>query len=253
MGNLHEGHLALVRQAKPLGDVTVATIFVNRLQFGPQDDFDTYPRTLAADCAQLEAAGCDVVFAPTEQEFYPEPQTFRVTPPAALTDVLEGAFRPGFFAGVCTVVLKLLSCTRARTAVFGKKDYQQLTVIRRLVEDLHLPIKIVGVPTVREADGLARSSRNAYLSAIERPLAGALFAALNEAASALDRGLTAYDEIAQEGRHVLESKGFEVDYFAIRCLDDLAIPAPLEPRLVILVAARLGRTRLIDNLIIQRG
>ena len=254
MGHLHEGHLQLVRTARQWADRVIVSLYVNPFQFGPAEDFSSYPRTPEADAEALLRENVDGLFLPATEELYPRPpeaMTFVEVP--ALSDTLCGAFRPGHFRGVATVVLKLFHLVEPDVAVFGEKDFQQLTVIRRLVEDLHLPIKIVGVPTVREADGLARSSRNAYLSAIERPLAGALFAALNEAASALDRGLTAYDEIAQEGRHVLESKGFEVDYFAIRCLDDLAIPAPLEPRLVILVAARLGRTRLIDNLIIQRG
>ena len=234
MGHLHEGHLQLVRTARQWADRVIVSLYVNPFQFGPAEDFSSYPRTPEADAEALLRENVDGLFLPATEELYPRPpeaMTFVEVP--ALSDTLCGAFRPGHFRGVATVVLKLFHLVEPDVAVFGEKDFQQ--------------------PTVREADGLARSSRNAYLSAIARPLAGALFAALNEAASALDRGLTAYDEIAQEGRHVLESKGFEVDYFAIRCLDDLAIPAPLEPRLVILVAARLGRTRLIDNLIIQRG
>ena len=247
MGNLHEGHLALVRQAKPLGDVTVATIFVNRLQFGPQDDFDTYPRTLAADCAQLKAAGCDIVFAPTEPEFYPEPQTFRVTPPAALTDVLEGEFRPGFFAGVCTVVLKLLSCTRARSAVFGKKDYQQLMVIRHMVRQFNLPVEIVGSDTCRASDGLALSSRNGYLSSAERAQAGELHAQLQAIAHAVRAGDTGYAALEAQAMQALRNQGWQPDYVAVRRQSDLQIPKAAEA-LVVLAAARLGNTRLIDNL-----
>jgi pantoate--beta-alanine ligase len=168
MGNLHEGHLALVKQAKPLGDVTVASIFVNRLQFLPHEDFGTYPRTLDADCDKLRAVGCDIVFAPSEAELYPEPQGYKVTPPAELADILEGHFRPGFFTGVCTVVLKLFNIVQPRYAVFGAKDYQQQMVIRRMVAQLALPIEIHTGATLRADDGLALSSRNGYLSAEER-------------------------------------------------------------------------------------
>lgn len=185
MGNLHAGHLALVRQAKPLGDVTVSTIFVNRLQFAPHEDFDTYPRTLDADCEQLQAAGCDVVFAPKETEMYPHPQSFKVHPPTELADILEGHFRPGFFIGVCTVVLKLLSLTQARTALFGKKDYQQLMVIRNMVKQFAMPIDIVGGETQRSDDGLALSSRNGYLSEAERAQAVQLSTTLKTVAKAL--------------------------------------------------------------------
>jgi len=247
MGNLHEGHLALVRQAKPLGDVTVATIFVNRLQFGPQDDFDTYPRTLAADCAQLEAAGCDLVFAPTEQEFYPEPQVFRVAPPAELTDILEGQFRPGFFAGVCTVVLKLLCCTQARSAVFGKKDYQQLMVIRQMVRQFNLPIDIVGGETRRAADGLAMSSRNGYLSAAERVQAAEMHACLQSVAEAVRAGNADFARLEAQAMDSLRQRGWQPDYVALRRQSDLQLPQA-DDALVVLAAARLGNTRLIDNL-----
>ena len=166
MGNLHEGHLSLLRQAKPLGDVLVASIFVNRLQFLPHEDFDTYPRTWEADCQALQAAGCDVLFAPDERELYPEPQTYRVQPPAELADILEGHFRPGFFVGVSTVVMKLFACVQPRVAVFGQKDYQQLMVIRGMVRQFALPIAVLGVATLRAADGLALSSRNNYLTPV---------------------------------------------------------------------------------------
>ncbi|MDH5708181.1 MAG: pantoate--beta-alanine ligase, partial [Hylemonella sp.] len=168
MGNLHEGHLTLVRQARPLGDVTMASIFVNRLQFAPNEDFGTYPRTLEADCEKLRAAGCDLVFAPSESELYPEPQGYRVQPPAELADILEGHFRPGFFTGVCTVVLKLLNIVQPAVAVFGQKDYQQQMIIRRMVSQLALPIEIVSGATCRAQDGLALSSRNSYLDADAR-------------------------------------------------------------------------------------
>jgi len=247
MGNLHEGHLALVRQAKSLGDLTVATIFVNRLQFGPQDDFDTYPRTLAADCAQLEAAGCDLVFAPTEQEFYPEPQAFRIAPPVALTDLLEGQFRPGFFAAVCTVVLKLLCSTQARSAVFGKKDYQQLMVIRQMARQFNLPVNIVGGDTQRAPDGLALSSRNGYLSSDERAQAAELYASLQTVAQAVRAGHTDFGPLETHAMDSLRQRGWQPDYVALRRQSDLQMPQPGDA-LVVLAAARLGTTRLIDNL-----
>src|SRR5690606_17938204 len=183
MGNLHAGHLGLVRQAKSLGDVTVASVFVNRLQFAPHEDFDTYPRTLKADAEQLGAAGCDIVFAPSEAEMYPEPQGFKVVPPPELADILEGHFRPGFFTGVCTVVMKLFQCVFAqakgeRTALFGLKDYQQQMVIRQMVRQFALPVRIVTGATERAPDGLALSSRNSYLSEAERAEAVQLSLAL---------------------------------------------------------------------------
>jgi pantoate--beta-alanine ligase len=251
MGNLHAGHLALVRQAKPLGDITISTIFVNRLQFAPHEDFDTYPRTLDADCEQLEAAGCDLVFAPKEAEMYPQPQTFKVHPPTELADILEGHFRPGFFIGVCTVVQKLLSCTQARTALFGKKDYQQLMVIRNMVKQFAMPIDIVGGETQRSEDGLALSSRNGYLSPAERQQAVQLSAALNVVANALraKTNITA-GEIAHletQAMQSLSSAGWRPDYVAVRRQADLQPPQPADA-MVVLAAARLGATRLIDNL-----
>jgi len=251
MGNLHAGHLALVRQAKPLGDITVSTIFVNRLQFAPHEDFDTYPRTLDADCAQLEAAGCDLVFAPLEAEMYPQPQTFKVQPPSELADILEGHFRPGFFIGVCTVVLKLLSCTQARTALFGKKDYQQLMVIRNMVKQFALPIDIVGGETQRNEAGLALSSRNGYLSPAERVQAVQLSATLKTVASALRDGkATSPADITRleaQAMQSLSSAGWKPDYVAVRRQADLQTPHARDP-LVVLAAARLGATRLIDNM-----
>jgi pantoate--beta-alanine ligase len=251
MGNLHAGHLALVRQAKPLGDITVSTIFVNRLQFAPHEDFDTYPRTLDADCQQLEAAGCDLVFAPLEAEMYPQPQTFKVHPPAELADILEGHFRPGFFIGVCTVVLKLLACTQARTALFGKKDYQQLMVIRNMVKQFAMPINIVGGETQRSDDGLALSSRNGYLSPAERAQAVQLSATLKTVAEAL-RANTAMDaagisRIESQAMQSLSHAGWRPDYVAVRRQADLQTPHAGDA-MVVLAAARLGATRLIDNL-----
>ena len=251
MGNLHAGHLALVRQAKPLGDITVSTIFVNRLQFAPHEDFDTYPRTLDADCQQLEAAGCDLVFAPKEAEMYPQPQTFKVHPPGELADILEGHFRPGFFIGVCTVVLKLLSCTQARTALFGKKDYQQLMVIRNMVKQFAMPVNIVGGETQRSETGLALSSRNGYLSPAERQQAVQLSATLRTVAEAL-RANTALDaagvsRLESQAMQTLSNAGWRPDYVAVRRQADLQA-AQAGDAMVVLAAARLGATRLIDNL-----
>jgi pantoate--beta-alanine ligase len=251
MGNLHAGHLALVRQAKPLGDITVSTIFVNRLQFAPHEDFDTYPRTLDADCQQLEAAGCDLVFAPLEAEIYPQPQTFKVHPPTELADILEGHFRPGFFIGVCTVVLKLLSCTQARTALFGKKDYQQLMVIRNMVKQFAMPVNIVGGETQRSDDGLALSSRNGYLNPAERAQAVQLSATLKTVAHALrDRqalGAADISRLESQAMQTLSSGGWKPDYVAVRRQIDLQTPQSGDA-VVVLAAARLGATRLIDNL-----
>lgn len=252
MGNLHEGHIALVRQAQPLGDVTVASIFVNRLQFLPHEDFDSYPRTWEADCAQLQAAGCDVLFAPREADLYPEPQTFKVHPDPQLADMLEGHFRPGFFVGVSTVVMKLFACVLGQTggtAVFGKKDYQQLMVIRHMVRQFALPIDIVAGETCRAADGLALSSRNGYLSLEERQEAVALSQALKRLAQ---QRLDASDRSALEAQaqDALRARGWAPDYLTVRRRADL-LPATADDAagtLVALGAARLGSTRLIDNL-----
>ena len=246
MGNLHDGHLALVRQAQPLGDVTVASIFVNRLQFLPHEDFDTYPRTWASDCERLEAAGCNVVFAPSEKELYPEPQTFKVHPPAELADILEGHFRPGFFIGVCTVVMKLFACVQPRVAVFGQKDYQQLMVIRRMAQQFALPIDVVSGPTLRAADGLALSSRNGYLSESERTEAVQLSLALHAMAEALRAGATDLAALEAHAMHALSARGWQPDYLAVRRRHDLQTPQSGDA-LVVLAAAKLGQTRLIDN------
>ena len=247
MGHLHEGHLGLVRQAKPLGDVTVASIFVNRLQFLPHEDFDTYPRTWASDCDKLQAAGCDLLFAPDEKELYPEPQTFKVHPPAELADILEGYFRPGFFVGVCTVVMKLFACVQPRVAVFGNKDYQQLMIIRRMVQQFALPIKIVGAETTRAPDGLALSSRNGYLSASERLEAVQLSLTLKTMATALKAGEQDMAALETRAMKTLAERGWQPDYLAARRRNDLQAPQPGDA-LVLLGAAKLGTTRLIDNL-----
>ncbi len=255
MGNLHDGHIALMRHAVQLGEVPVASIFVNRLQFLPHEDFDSYPRTWDADCERLAAAGCQVLFAPREHDLYPEPQTFTVQPDPQLADLLEGEFRPGFFTGVCTVVMKLFSAVFAGKAggiaVFGQKDYQQLMVVRRMVQQFALPIDIVANPTERAADGLALSSRNGYLSAPERTEAVELSRALRslgEAAKAAGDALPAEREaLEQAARAQLNARGWHTDYLSVRRRSDLLAPQP-EDALVVLGAARLGATRLIDNL-----
>ncbi|GER12659.1 pantoate--beta-alanine ligase [Variovorax boronicumulans] len=247
MGNLHEGHLALVRQAKPLGDATVASIFVNRLQFLPHEDFDTYPRTWDSDCEKLRAAGCDVLFAPDEKALYPEPQTCKVHPDPALADLLEGHFRPGFFIGVCTVVMKLFQCVQPRVAVFGKKDYQQLMMIRHMVRQFALPIEIVGGETFRADDGLALSSRNGYLSATERAEAVQLSKALRAMAEAVRAGERDVAALEARAMQSLAQRGWQPDYVVLRRRADLQAPQPGDA-LVALAAARLGNTRLIDNL-----
>ncbi|MDW8468978.1 MAG: pantoate--beta-alanine ligase [Burkholderiales bacterium] len=237
MGNLHEGHLSLVRIARAHAPCVVVSIFVNRLQFGPNEDFDRYPRTLEADCAKLAAEGVDVVFAPDERELYPEPQAYIVEPPP-IANELEGRFRPRFFHGVATVVLKLFNCVQPQLAVFGKKDYQQLHIVRGMVRQFDLPIEIVAGETVREADGLAMSSRNSYLSPAERAEAPRLYRLLRDVRSADDCGRAA---------RALAEAGWQVDYVELRRRADLAPPAPGERELVALAAARLGGTRLIDN------
>jgi pantoate--beta-alanine ligase len=253
MGNLHEGHLSLMRLAARHGDPVVASIFVNRLQFGPKDDFDRYPRTFESDCAKLEAEGVYVLFAPDEREMYPEPQEYRVQPPHALGDVLEGEFRPGFFVGVTTVVLKLFSCVQPGAAVFGKKDYQQLMIVRRMVRQFALPTAIVAAETVRAEDGLALSSRNGYLSATERAEAPSLYRELRAVADAVKTAPKA--PIAGLEEHAiaqLKTRGWRPDYVSVRKQSDLTVPdaTALEKHepLVVLAAAWLGATRLIDNL-----
>jgi pantoate--beta-alanine ligase len=248
MGNLHEGHLALIAKAKPLGDVTVASIFVNRLQFLPHEDFDSYPRTLQADAAKLQAAGCDLLFAPNERELYPEPQAFKVLPDPQLADILEGEFRPGFFTGVCTVVMKLFQCVQPRVAVFGKKDYQQLMVIRRMVRQFALPVEIIAGETLRAADGLALSSRNGYLSGAEREEAVQLSRVLARMADEVRAGVPVAD-IERAAFSALADRGWKPDYLTVRRRADLLAPeSPASEALVALGAARLGSTRLIDNL-----
>jgi pantoate--beta-alanine ligase len=256
MGNLHEGHLSLMRLARQHGDPVVASIFVNRLQFGPNEDFDSYPRTMQADIDKLEKEGVYILFAPTESDLYPQPQEYRVDPPQQLGDILEGEFRPGFFKGVCTVVLKLLSCVQPKVAVFGKKDYQQLMIIRRMAKQFALPVDIIPGETIRAEDGLALSSRNGYLSVEERLEAPELQKILKEVrARVLDlneSNTQSLIEIEKLAIDLLAGRGWQPDYIAIRQQSDLA-PASNESLqagepLVILTAAKLGKTRLIDNL-----
>ncbi|MBS0428474.1 MAG: pantoate--beta-alanine ligase [Proteobacteria bacterium] len=251
MGNLHDGHLALVRQAKALGDVTVASIFVNRLQFLPHEDFDSYPRTWDTDCEKLRSVGCDVLFAPDERVLYPEPQTFRISPDPVLADILEGHFRPGFFTGVCTVVMKLFMCVQPRFALFGKKDYQQLMVIRRMASQFALPVEVVASETHRAADGLALSSRNGYLSDAERDEAAQLSQALRGMAEAVRSGERDFAAIEARATRALAARGWQPDYLVLRRRSDLQPPTGDEP-LVALAAAKLGSTRLIDNLEFDR-
>ena len=256
MGNLHEGHLSLMRLARQHGDPVVASIFVNRLQFGPNEDFDSYPRTMQADIEKLEKEGVYILFAPTERDLYPQPQEYRVNPPQQLGDILEGEFRPGFFKGVCTVVLKLFSCVQPKVAVFGKKDYQQLMIIRQMAKQFALPVEIIPGETIRAQDGLALSSRNGYLSTEERAEAPQLQRALQEVREQVlglnSRNTQALSDIEKEAVAKLAGRGWNPDYIAIRKQCDLAPPSnenlSADEPLVILTAAKLGKTRLIDNL-----
>ncbi|MBC7778641.1 MAG: pantoate--beta-alanine ligase [Proteobacteria bacterium] len=246
MGNLHDGHIQLVRLAKPRAACTVVSIFVNRLQFGPREDFDRYPRTLESDCNKCREAGANVVFAPDEREIYPEPQTF-VVEPSELQHVLDGALRPGHFRGVATVVLKLFNMVRPHAALFGKKDYQQYLVLRDMVRQLAMPIEIIPADTVRAADGLALSSRNSYLSATERNEAPQLFVALQRVCAAVRSGAL-HGKAERDAMQALAGRGWQPDYVAVRRQHDLQAPTGDDRRLVVLAAARLGRTRLIDNI-----
>lgn len=252
MGNLHEGHLSLMRLARKHGDPIVASIFVNRLQFGPNEDFDKYPRTFQADVEKLEKEGVYVLFAPTEKDLYPEPQEFRVSPPIDLGNILEGEFRPGFFTGVTTVVLKLFSCVQPRVAVFGKKDYQQLMIVRNMSKQFALPTEIIAAETYRADDGLALSSRNMYLSAEERAEAPALFQTLNEVATEVRSGHLDVFELERKAMAKLADRGWKPDYVSIRKRSDLQPPSAGDlaqgELLVVVAAAKLGITRLIDNL-----
>jgi pantoate--beta-alanine ligase len=245
MGNLHAGHIQLMRLAKHRAACTVVSIFVNRIQFGPKEDFERYPRTLRADAEMMKDVGVDVVFAPSEAEIYPEPQTF-VVEPSDLQHILEGAFRPGHFRGVATVVLKLFNMVSPHTAIFGKKDYQQYVVLRDMVKQLALPVEIIPAETVRAEDGLALSSRNAYLSPGERTEAPRLYRVLSEVREALVAGRRDYAKLETQALAKLGDE-WVPDYVAIRRQSDLQLPSSADRDLVVLGAAKLGRPRLIDN------
>jgi pantoate--beta-alanine ligase len=248
MGNLHDGHAELVRRARAIADRVVVSSFVNPLQFGPNEDFARYPRTPREDAALLQSLGTDLLFAPGVDDMYPRGQgtVTRVQVPE-LANTLCGEFRPGHFDGVATVVSKLFNLVQPDVALFGEKDFQQLAIIRRMVEDLCMPIEIVGVPTVREADGLAMSSRNRYLTSAERAIAPQIHAELQRARTAIQQGARNFGEIEQRGRAALEKLGFKPDYFTVRDAVTLQPPADSSRDLVILVAARLSQARLIDN------
>lgn len=249
MGNLHQGHLSLVETARKQAERVVVSIFVNPLQFGPAEDFQHYPRTLDDDLVALKSAGADAVYTPEVAEIYPRElneMTFIEVP--GLSDVLCGKFRPGHFRGVATIVNKLFNLVQPDVAVFGEKDFQQVLVIRRMVDDLALPVRIVTAPTLREASGLAMSSRNRYLAAHERRLATNVFATLSQVRDRIMAGRRDYGALESEGFSALESLGFRPDYFSIRRDVDLAMPAPGDRALMVLCAAYLGTTRLIDNI-----
>jgi pantoate--beta-alanine ligase len=254
MGNLHAGHMSLIEAARRHGDRFVASIFVNPMQFGPNEDFAHYPRTPTADASMLEDAGCDLMFMPDVGEIYPNgaAQATRVEVPG-ISNILCGEFRPGHFEGVATVVAKLFHIVDPDVAIFGEKDFQQLTVIRRMVADLCLRVQIVGAPTVREADGLAMSSRNQYLDAEQRRLAPAIYRQLGQAVAALQAGARDFERIEGEGRAALDGLGFRTDYFAVRDARTLMPARPDTRHFVVLTAARLGKARLIDNLQFTAG
>jgi pantoate--beta-alanine ligase len=248
MGNLHDGHITLMCEASEKADCVVASIFVNRLQFGPREDFNSYPRTLAADCERLEAAGVAHVFAPDESVMYPEPQHYHVDPAPAQISILEGEFRPDHFRGVATVVLKLLNIVQPDVALFGKKDYQQLMVLTNMVRQLAIPVEVLPGETVRAADGLALSSRNGYLSPDERAEAPRLHRQLARIRDAVRNGDHDFLKLETEAVADLAARGWHPDYVAVRRRADLQPPVHADDPLVVLAAAKLGRTRLIDNL-----
>jgi len=250
MGNLHDGHIALMRAARKHAnvDTVIASIFVNRLQFGQGEDFDKYPRTFEADCERLIAAGVDHLFTPAEAEMYPQPQRYQVTPDPEHASILEGAFRPGHFRGVATVVLKLFNIVQPDVALFGKKDYQQFIVLKNMVRELALPIEVIALDTVRAADGLAQSSRNNYLSAAERAEAPRLYRQLSNVAEAVRNGVHDFTRPCAVALAELERHGWKPDYLTVRRRVDLQMPEEPGEQLVVLAAARLGATRLIDNI-----
>ncbi|MEX3950795.1 pantoate--beta-alanine ligase [Paraburkholderia sp. EG287B] len=251
MGNLHEGHLSLIRLARQHGDPVITSIFVNPLQFGPGEDFERYPRTLEADMEKLQKENVYVVFAPTERDLYPQPQEYRVQPPNGLGDMLEGEFRPGFFQGVCTVVMKLLLCAQPRVTVFGKKDYQQLMIVREMCKQFAMPTDVVAGETIRDIDGLALSSRNRFLTPEQRVEAPTLYRLLNEVREDILSGRQDIQRIERRVFSTLVDRGWKPDYISVRKQADLRSPMEqdvVDQKLVVLAAARLGSTRLIDNL-----
>lgn len=250
MGNLHAGHISLMQQARQHGDTVVASLFVNRLQFGPNEDFDSYPRTLDEDAEKLAAAGVDLLFAPSERDLYPEPQQYYVDPPEIQRE-LEGQFRPIHFRGVATVVLKLFNIAQPQTALFGKKDYQQLMILRNMTRQLALPITIVGGETVRADDGLALSSRNGFLTAAERAEAPRLYRTLCAIRDAVRAGETDFARLERDAAAELNANGWKTDYIALRQQADLQAPSAAGQPLVVLAASRLGTPRLIDNIEFQ--
>ncbi len=253
MGNLHPGHVSLIEAAARHGDRFIASIFVNPMQFGPNEDFAHYPRTPTQDERMLADAGCNLMFMPDVKEIYPNgsERATRVDVPG-LSRILDGEFRPGHFEGVSTIVATLFHIVEPDVAVFGEKDFQQLTVIRRMVADLCMPVEIVGAPTVRDADGLAMSSRNQYLTSTERPVAPRIYATLQAAAQRLSTGDVEFASIERFGVEALTKVGMKPDYFAVRRAEDLAAPANDTKHLVVLTAARLGKARLIDNIQVRK-
>lgn len=248
MGNLHDGHITLMKQAAQHADTIVASVFVNRLQFGPSEDFDDYPRTLEADCEKLESAGVGHLFTPLEQDMYPVPQSYHVEPAPEHIATLEGEFRSGHFRGVATVVMKLLNIIQPDVALFGKKDYQQLMILSNMVRQFAMPIEILPGETVRADDGLALSSRNGYLSPMERAEAPRLHQTLSRLRDAVLAGNRAFGELERQAVDELKAHQWVPDYISVRRRADLQAPADDHHSLVVLAAAKLGKTRLIDNL-----
>ncbi len=254
MGNLHQGHISLIEKGQSLCDHTICSIFVNPMQFGPNEDFNHYPRTLERDIVQLEAIGCDLVYLPAASELYPDGlEKITQIQVTDLTGVFEGAHRPGHFTGVATIVLKLLNIVRPDVSIFGKKDFQQYRVISKMVEDLNLEVDIIGAETTREPSGLATSSRNQYLSDDQKELASLIYRTLRESAASITAGENTFDKLEQRAIERLNQAGFETDYFCVCNVETLEPASPEDRSLVILVTARLGDTRLLDNIEIDLG
>ena len=254
MGNLHQGHISLIEKGQSLCDHTICSIFVNPMQFGPNEDFNHYPRTLERDIVQLEAIGCDLIYLPAASELYPDGlEKITQVQVTDLTGIFEGAHRPGHFTGVATIVLKLLNIVRPDVSIFGKKDFQQYRVISKMVEDLNLEVDIIGAETTREPNGLATSSRNQYLSDDQKELASLIYRTLKESAASITAGDNTFDKLEQRAIERLNQAGFETDYFCVCNVETLERASPEDRRLVILVTARLGETRLLDNIEIDLG